>query len=65
MHLKCGSIWKSLILEAKARGCFFQADESKDLAKVICEVNKDLHQLDELVKGESTLFQNTTWKVIN
>ncbi|MFS8032564.1 putative TPR and ankyrin repeat-containing protein [Helianthus anomalus] len=38
VHLKGGSIWKSLILEAKARGCFFQADENKDLAKVIVEV---------------------------
>ncbi|KAK1439382.1 hypothetical protein QVD17_05199 [Tagetes erecta] len=63
-HLKGGSIWKSLILDAKARGCFFQADESKDLAKVICEVNEDLRQLDELVRGESTLFQNTSWKVV-
>ncbi|KAJ0433421.1 putative TPR and ankyrin repeat-containing protein [Helianthus annuus] len=64
MHLKGAFIWKSLILEAKARGCFFQADENKDLAKVIVEVKKDLHQLDKLLSGESTLFQNTTWKVL-
>ncbi|KAI3729664.1 hypothetical protein L6452_18327 [Arctium lappa] len=33
VHLKERSIWGSLILDAKARGCFFQADEHKDLAK--------------------------------
>ncbi|KAI3796860.1 hypothetical protein L1987_39546 [Smallanthus sonchifolius] len=60
VHLK--GVWKSLIVEAKASGCFFRADENKDLAKVIFEVKKDLQQLDELLGGESTLFRNTTWK---
>ncbi|KAK9052301.1 hypothetical protein SSX86_028930 [Deinandra increscens subsp. villosa] len=64
MHMKGGSIWKCLIFEAKTKGCFFHADESKELAKAICEVKKDLHQLDELFSGESKLFQNTTWKVL-
>lgn len=36
----------------------------KDLAKVIVEVKKDLHQLDELLIGETSLFRSTTWKVI-
>ncbi|KAL8214691.1 hypothetical protein R6Q57_004140 [Mikania cordata] len=63
IHLKGRSIWKSLILEAKDCDCFFQANERKDLTKVIFEVKNDLYQLDELLSGESTLFQNTTWKV--
>ncbi|KAL7607518.1 hypothetical protein Lser_V15G18328 [Lactuca serriola] len=61
--LKGGSYWEPLILEAKTRQCFFLADEHKELAKVIVEVKKDLHELDELLIGESSLFQNTTWKV--
>lgn len=65
MHLKGRSIWKSLILDAKDRQCFFQADEHKDLVKVIVEVKKDLHQLDELLSGETKLFKSTTWKVIS
>ncbi|KAL8259404.1 hypothetical protein R6Q59_027357 [Mikania micrantha] len=64
MHLTGRSIWKTLILEAKARDCFFQAHERKELTKVIFEVKNDLYQLDELLSGESTLFQNTTWKVL-
>ena len=56
--------WESLILEAKACKCFFHAEQHKDLAKVIVEVKKDLHQLDELLNGDTTLFQSTTWKVI-
>ncbi|KAI3797734.1 hypothetical protein L1987_32997 [Smallanthus sonchifolius] len=51
VHLK--GVWKSLIVEAKARECFFRADENKDLAKVIFEVKKDLQQLDELLSGET------------
>ncbi|KAL4581720.1 hypothetical protein LXL04_006247 [Taraxacum kok-saghyz] len=61
---KGGSKWEPLILEAKARRCFFQADEHKDLAKVIVEVKKDLDELDELLIGESSLFKSTTWKVL-
>ncbi|KVH96354.1 DNA helicase, UvrD-like, C-terminal [Cynara cardunculus var. scolymus] len=61
---RSGSIWESLILEAKARQCFFHAEEHKDLAKVIVEVKKDLHLLDELLCGDTTLFRSTTWKVL-
>ncbi|PWA41896.1 DNA helicase, UvrD/REP type, P-loop containing nucleoside triphosphate hydrolase [Artemisia annua] len=62
--VKGGSIWESLILDAKARKCFFQADEHIDLAKVIVEVKTDLRQLDELLNGETTLFRSTAWKVL-
>ncbi|GJS35388.1 DNA helicase, UvrD/REP type, P-loop containing nucleoside triphosphate hydrolase [Tanacetum coccineum] len=64
VHLKKGSVWESMLLDAKARKCFYQADEHKELAKVIIEVKKDLHQLDELLSGETTLFRSTTWKVL-
>lgn len=62
--MKKGSVWESMLLDAKARKCFYQADENKELAKVIIEVKKDLKQLDELLSGETTLFRSTTWKVI-
>ncbi|KAJ4710301.1 UvrD-like Helicase, ATP-binding domain, P-loop containing nucleoside triphosphate hydrolase [Melia azedarach] len=58
------SVWETLVHDAKARHCFFNADEDKDLAKAILEVKKELHELDELLNGESILFRSQRWKVI-
>lgn len=57
------SIWEDLVLDAKRRQCFFDADEDKDLAKAILEVKKEFDQFDDLLNGESILFKNSTWKV--
>jgi hypothetical protein len=40
------SVWETLVLDAKNRQCFFNADEDKDLAKAILDVKKELEQFD-------------------
>ena len=57
------NVWKALVLDAKKRQCFFNADEHKDLAKTIWDVKKELDQFDELLNGDSVLFRNSKWKV--
>ncbi|KAK9932130.1 hypothetical protein M0R45_019379 [Rubus argutus] len=58
------SIWKALVLDAKSRQCFFNADQDKDLAKAIVDVKKELDQLDDLLNADSVLFKNARWKVL-
>lgn len=58
------SVWEELILDAKARRCFFNADENKDLEKVMMEVKKDLNQLEDMLNADSTLFRNARWKLM-
>lgn len=57
------SVWKALVLDAKNRQCFFNADEDKDLAKAILEVKKQFDQLDDLLNADSVLFRSARWKV--
>lgn len=57
------SVWKDLVLDAKGRKCFFNADNDKDLANAILEVKKELDQLDDLLNVDSVLFRNSIWKV--
>ena len=57
------SVWETLVLDAKNRQCFFNADEDKDLAKAILDVKKELEQFDDLLNGDSTLFKCARWKV--
>ena len=57
------SVWMDLVLDAKLRKCFFNADDDKDLANAILEVHKDLDLLDNLFNGDSTLFRSSIWKV--
>ena len=57
------NVWKYLVLNAKYRQCFFNADEDKDLAKAILDVKKELDQIDDLLNADSVLFRNARWKV--
>ena len=57
------SVWKALVLDAKSRQCFFNADEDKDLAKAILEVKKEFDQFDDLLNADSILFRSARWKV--
>ncbi|KAK7319208.1 hypothetical protein RJT34_03926 [Clitoria ternatea] len=57
------NVWKSLVLDAKERQCFFSADEDEDLAKSIWDAKKELGQLDDLLNADSFLFKNSRWKV--
>ena len=58
-----GSIWETLVLDAKNRQCFFYADEDKDLAKAILDVKKEFEQFDDLLNHDSILFKSARWKV--
>jgi senataxin len=53
-----------LVLDAKKRQCFFDADEDKDLAKSILDAKKELNQLDDLLNADSVIFRNSMWKVL-
>ena len=61
--INSGSVWEDLVLDAKVRQCLYDADESKDLGKVIMDVKKELDQLDDLLNSDSTLFKKARWKV--
>ena len=58
------SIWSELICDAQERGCFFTADEDSDISKTILDVKKELDQLEDLLNGDSLLFNRQRWKVI-
>ncbi|XVF85499.1 hypothetical protein PTKIN_Ptkin17bG0122500 [Pterospermum kingtungense] len=61
---KSGSVWEELVHDAKARHCFFNADENKELAVAILDVMKEFDQLDDLLNQDSVLFKNARWKVL-
>ncbi|XP_058731228.1 uncharacterized protein LOC131603010 [Vicia villosa] len=52
------NVWKSLVIDAKKRRCFFNADENKDLAKVIWNTKRELDQLN----SHSVAFRK--WKAL-
>uniref|UniRef100_F6HG17 UvrD-like helicase ATP-binding domain-containing protein n=1 Tax=Vitis vinifera TaxID=29760 RepID=F6HG17_VITVI len=58
------SIWEDLVLDAKKRKCFFNADEDKDIANAILEVKTEFDQLNHLLDGSSILFKSAMWKVL-
>ncbi|XVF02940.1 hypothetical protein REPUB_Repub04eG0217900 [Reevesia pubescens] len=58
------SVWQALVHDAKARHCFFDADEDEELAKAILDAKKDFGQLDDLLNQDSVLFRNARWKVL-
>ncbi|KAM7484789.1 hypothetical protein LguiA_000798 [Lonicera macranthoides] len=62
--INSGSVWEDLVLDAKVRQCLYDADESKELGKVIMDVKKELDQLDDFLNSESILFKKARWKVI-
>ncbi|XVF85504.1 hypothetical protein PTKIN_Ptkin17bG0122900 [Pterospermum kingtungense] len=61
---KSESVWEALVHDAKARHCFFNADENKELAEAIVAAKKDLDQMDDLLNRDSVLFKNARWKVL-
>ncbi|GFS33792.1 P-loop containing nucleoside triphosphate hydrolases superfamily protein [Actinidia rufa] len=61
--INSGSVWKKLVLDAQARGCFYNANDDKNLAQAVEGALVELNQLDTLLKTDSLLFSNTRWKV--
>jgi hypothetical protein len=44
--LKSDTVWKKLVLDAKQRGCFYDANEDKNLAQAITAALVELEQLE-------------------
>ncbi|KAF8020981.1 hypothetical protein BT93_G1408 [Corymbia citriodora subsp. variegata] len=61
---KSKSVWEALVDDARSRGCFFNVDDDKDLAKAIFDMMKENDQLDDLLDRSSVLFRNARWKVL-
>ncbi|XP_042028915.1 uncharacterized protein LOC121775899 [Salvia splendens] len=61
---KSDSVWEQIVSDAKNRRCFFNAADDSDIGKTIIDVKKELDQLDDLLSGESTLFENLKWQVL-
>ncbi|KAF5957931.1 hypothetical protein HYC85_005156 [Camellia sinensis] len=61
--INSGSVWKKLVVDAKARGCFYDANDDKNLAQAVGGALVELNQLDTLLMPGSFLFSNTRWKV--
>jgi hypothetical protein len=61
--LKSNSVWKKLVLDAKERGCFYEANEDKSLSQAITAALVELEQLDILLNNDSLLFKEARWKV--
>ncbi|XP_060960162.1 regulator of nonsense transcripts 1 homolog [Cannabis sativa] len=58
------SIWEALVIDAKKRLCFYNADEDVSLVKAMLEIKKELDQFDDLLNADSMLFRNSKWKVL-
>ncbi|CAN6572652.1 unnamed protein product [Malus baccata var. baccata] len=57
------SVWKKLVLDAKRRDCFHNADEDNNLAQAIAAALLELDQFHALLSIKSLLFKNARWKV--
>jgi len=57
------NVWKAIVLDAKKRNCFFNADQDEEMAKTILDSKKEADQFDDLLAANSVLFMNKLWKV--
>ncbi|KAJ8629373.1 hypothetical protein MRB53_022696 [Persea americana] len=62
--VRSNTIWEELFHDVRKRGCFFNADEDKGLAKAILDVKHELNQLDDLLDPNSILLSTARWKVL-
>ncbi|XP_010246028.1 PREDICTED: uncharacterized protein LOC104589407 isoform X2 [Nelumbo nucifera] len=62
--IKSRTIWKKVVLDAKNRGCFFNADKDKILSEAIISVLIESGQLESLFNMDSLLFRKARWKVL-
>ncbi|KAH6770322.1 hypothetical protein C2S52_015125 [Perilla frutescens var. hirtella] len=59
-----GSVWEALVSDAKDRQCFFNSADDCDFRKITIDVKTQFEQLDDLLSGESTLFNSSRWQVL-
>ncbi|OAY72239.1 Helicase SEN1, partial [Ananas comosus] len=60
---KSESIWQKLVDDAKNRGCFFNANEDKDLADAVIKAFVELDELDNLLNMDSLHISRPRQKV--
>lgn len=58
-----GSVWQKLVLDAKNRNCFHNANEDEGLARAINTALVELGDLTSLFSTDSVLFTTSKWKV--
>nr|XP_010905727.1 probable helicase MAGATAMA 3 [Elaeis guineensis] len=59
--VKCHSVWEALVRSAKDRGCLFDADQDKILAKAILDAKSE-DCVDNLLNSDSILLAGAKWK---
>nr|KYP39275.1 Helicase SEN1 [Cajanus cajan] len=57
------NVWKAIVLDAKKRNCFFDADRDEQMAKAILDARKESDEFDDLLDSNSDIFKNALWKV--
>ena len=58
-----GAVWMELVIDAKSRGCFFDADEDDSLAQAMTDAMVEHDQIHILLANDSFLFRKARWKV--
>ncbi|KAK7817524.1 putative helicase magatama 3 [Quercus suber] len=61
LNKRC-TIWKDLVIDAKKRGCFYNADEDKSFAQAITVALVEHNQIHILLNMDSFLFKKAQWK---
>ncbi|XP_026425432.1 probable helicase MAGATAMA 3 isoform X2 [Papaver somniferum] len=62
--MKNNSVWRKIVVDAKGRGCYFNAEDDKRLSKVILDSLVECGQLNDLLRMKSLIFKGARWKVI-
>ncbi|GLJ34015.1 hypothetical protein SUGI_0684140 [Cryptomeria japonica] len=64
MLVKSKSVWENIAKDAIARKCFLDPSVDSGIVKVIRNAKAEMNQLQDLLKKDSVLFNNTIWKVM-
>ncbi|KAK4351485.1 hypothetical protein RND71_030798 [Anisodus tanguticus] len=59
--VRSGSIWKQVVIDSKARGCFFDVNEDNSLSQVIVSATVEVGQIETLLSTDSPL-RTAKWK---
>ncbi|KAJ6364488.1 hypothetical protein OIU76_029443 [Salix suchowensis] len=57
------SVWERMVIDAKARGFFYNADEDECLAQVIIAALIEVGKTDHFPNAHLVLFKSARWKV--
>ncbi|XP_047333629.1 uncharacterized protein LOC124937410 [Impatiens glandulifera] len=61
--INSGTIWRNLVMDAKSRGCYYNASDDDNLSQAIYCSLIELDQLHLLLNSDSLLFKEAKWKV--